>query len=298
MPVEKRKKGPDSAKKNEEKDAKKKDDKKEAEVAKPPSFMERHVLKVQMGLMVLAFLFSVVPRLLQGHDRFRFEDSYKDPIAWTTHFAKNYTTLARDWGVTLPINVSARLHQQVGQASVEQAKVLDVGAGSGLVGMELHRLGFRHVTGIDIVPEILEEAEHTGAYEHLYTADAEALPMKFENASFDAVLCVSTAGYLGRGESGEGGPVLDHAREAKGPPAEASRVDKLLKEWLRVLKPGGVLGITVEELLKLTWEEAFSEFQTAGLLTALSTDTGLFMPFNGDKWCAEQKVHMYFLAKA
>merc|ERR1711904_27163 len=108
------------------------------------------------------------------------------------------------------------------------------------------RLGVSHITALEVVPEILEEANATGAYERVIQADLEAVPLELGSASFDAVVCVATAGYLGRGERDEHGPALDHKREAKGPQAEASRVDNLLKEWLRLLKPGGVLALTAE----------------------------------------------------
>jgi ubiquinone/menaquinone biosynthesis C-methylase UbiE len=276
---------------------KEKDDKKEAGPKKAPTFLEKHVLKIQLSLMFVACLVSVVPRMLQGHDRYRFEDSYKDPIAWHRHFAKEYSSLFSEWEYQLHTNASVRLHSLLGRAD-DSISVLDVGAGSGLVGMELKRLGIKHITGVDVVSEILEQANETGAYERAIAADAEHLPMELPSASFDAVMCIGTVGYLGRGERDENGPALDHSREAKGPPAEASRVEKLLQEWLRVLKPGGILGITAEVLLKSPWEDALHKLREEGHLTHLEASGPLlFVPKNMDKWISEQKVHMYFNQK-
>lgn len=299
-------KGPDSAK-GKEKDAKK-DDKKAVEDEKELNFiqrmqkkLEKHVLKVQIGLMFMAFLFSVIPRYLQGHDSYRFDDSYKDPVAWYTQFAQDYNSiLVGKWNYSLHINVSERLHQHVGHAKAEAATVLDVGSGSGLVGKELKRLGFQHVTGVDVVQEMVAVANATGAYERVVATDVEGIlaPMSFLNSSFDAVLCVGTAGYLGRGESDEFGPILDRTREKDKPQAEASRLDKLLKEWLRMLKPGGYLGITLETSLMVSWQEAFHEMVQAGSLAALGTSVPLdFVPGNGDVYTASEKVHMYFYQK-
>lgn len=285
------------------KDAKGDDKKKDNDTKKEPAektFMEKHILKVQMGLMTVAFLASVVPRVLQGHDRYRFEDSYKDPVAWHRQFAKEYTSLFKEWGYGLHVNASERLQGLLVHAGVEaaSARVLDVGAGTGLVGVELQRLGFQHVQGIDVVPEILMEANATGAYEHVVVADAEVMPMEFANSSFDVVLCIGTLGYLGRGEIDENGPALDHSRTSKGPQAEAARAEKLLKEWLRVLKPTGILGLTAEVMLKGAWEEAFHALQEVGLLKSLEVSGPLsLVPLNGDKYTAEEKAHMYFLQK-
>jgi SAM-dependent methyltransferase len=284
-----------AAGKAKEKDAKR-DSKKETEEKKEPTFLEKHVLKIQLALLFVAFLTSVIPRLQQGHDRYRFEDSYKDPIAWHRHFAKEYVSLLDQWGYTLHVNVSRRLHGFLSDAT--GASVLDIGAGSGLVGVELQRLGVPHITALDVVPEILEEANATGAYENVIQADVEAVPLELVSASFDAVVCVAAAGYLGRGERDEHGPSLDHKREAKGPQAEASRVDNLLKEWLRLLKPGGVLALTAEVLLKDSWEEALRRLQQDGSVTHLDSIGPVdFLPNNSDRWTSEQTVFLYFYRK-
>src|SRR3954471_12264657 len=41
----------------------------------------------------------------------------------------------------------------------ESLRVLDLGAGNGIVGEELDRLGAGHVVGVDIIPEAAEAAE-------------------------------------------------------------------------------------------------------------------------------------------
>jgi len=75
-------------------------------------------------------------------------------------------------------------------------------------------------------------------------------------------------------------------------------VEKLLRGWLRVLKPSGILGLTSEVLLKSPWEEAFHALEQNGSITHLESRASLnFLPLNGDKWTAEQTVHMYFYQK-
>ena len=43
-----------------------------------------------------------------------------------------------------------------------QLRVLDVGAGNGMVGEELDRMGAKHIVGVDIIPEAAEAAQRTG----------------------------------------------------------------------------------------------------------------------------------------
>lgn len=94
-----------------------------------------------------------------------------------------------------------------------EAKVLDAGAGTGLVGVELKHLGFSDITAIDISTGMLEVARGTGAYR---TVKREVLgePLSYDRDAFDAVISVGTL-------------TIGHA-----PPDS-------LDELIRVTKPGG-----------------------------------------------------------
>jgi SAM-dependent methyltransferase len=93
------------------------------------------------------------------------------------------------------------------------AKVLDAGAGTGLVGVELKKLGFTNLTAIDISTGMLDIARDTGAY---VAVKREVLgePLSYATDEFDAVISVGTL-------------TIGHA-----PP-------KSLDELIRVTKPGG-----------------------------------------------------------
>ena len=104
------------------------------------------------------------------------------------------------------------------------ARVLDVACGSGGPTLRLTRLAGCHVVGIDIQAEGVAaaraEAERVGLTAHATFEQHDASqPLPFPDASFDAVLCIDAINHL---------------------------PDRLavLREWRRVLKPGGRLVFT------------------------------------------------------
>lgn len=98
----------------------------------------------------------------------------------------------------------------------KKAKVLDVGVNTGTIALPLLKLGCR-VKGIDLVPELVEQAKRNGVFAE--QGEAEDLS-RYEDESFDVVICAE---------------VLEHL------------YDPLLavEEAFRVLKPGGRYLITV-----------------------------------------------------
>ncbi|BEI80835.1 hypothetical protein CcaverHIS002_0113640 [Cutaneotrichosporon cavernicola] len=77
-------------------------------------------------------------------------------------------------------------------------KVLDAGCGTGLVGVELRKLGFNNIDGIDLSQGMLAQAAKTGAYASLTKADLSgqlAIPGDYYNAT----ICVGTLteGHVG-----------------------------------------------------------------------------------------------------
>lgn len=108
------------------------------------------------------------------------------------------------------------------------ARVLDIGTGIGLLPLVLAEQGALSVVGIDISPEMLELAEYmrlsqpssTNSRVSFRLAPAHALP--FQDETFDAVTMRL---------------VLNHVR----------RPERILREAVRVLKPGGV--VIMAELL-------------------------------------------------
>ncbi|MBA4732584.1 MAG: class I SAM-dependent methyltransferase, partial [Candidatus Thioglobus sp.] len=104
--------------------------------------------------------------------------------------------------------------------SDKNQKIIDVGCGTGLVGLELSKLGYTNFDGVDISKEMIDIAINRG-YRSLFLGNLnESLPL--EGNSYDAALCVGvfTHGHVG-----------------------PSR----LEELTRVIKPEGLVCFTVNE---------------------------------------------------
>ncbi|MEC7596053.1 MAG: class I SAM-dependent methyltransferase [Pseudomonadota bacterium] len=99
-------------------------------------------------------------------------------------------------------------------------KIIDVGCGTGLVGLELQKLGYTNFDGIDISKDMIDIAIDRG-YQELFLGNLnDSLPI--ESDSYDAVLCVGvfTHGHVGPGR---------------------------LKELSRIVKSDGLVCFTVNE---------------------------------------------------
>ena len=99
-------------------------------------------------------------------------------------------------------------------------RIIDVGCGTGLVGVELEKGGFSNFDGIDISQEMIDIAKQR-VYSKLFIGSLnDSLPC--ENNEYDAALWVGvfTHGHVG-----------------------SDRLDELV----RIVKPGGIICFTVNE---------------------------------------------------
>ena len=117
--------------------------------------------------------------------------------------------------------------------------ILDVGAGTGLVGEFLYRTGNKKIIGIDISSEMLEQAKLKGCYSSLMKADVtKRIPLK--NNSIGAVVSAGTFTH------GHVGP-------------------DAFDELLRITKPGGlfVLSINSKVFIKNGFKEKFFKIKNS-----------------------------------
>ena len=142
--------------------------------------------------------------------------------------------------------------------------ILDVGAGTGLVGELLYRKDHKNIIGIDISSEMLQQAKLKGCYSSLIEADiTKKIPLK--NNSIGAVV---SAGTFTHGHVG------------------ADSFDELL----RITKPGGlfVLSINSKFFIKNGFQEKFLRIKK-------NISTPIFNEFNAhgkhnDKKFSEIKI--------
>lgn len=100
------------------------------------------------------------------------------------------------------------------------APILDAGAGTGLVGAFLAERGFTELIGVDLSPEMLEQARRKGCYRALMCrdlADADLVPQR----SLGAVVSVGTV-------------TPKHVEEGS-----------LLRGWASWVRPGGLVCLSV-----------------------------------------------------
>ncbi|WP_316901533.1 class I SAM-dependent methyltransferase [Pseudodesulfovibrio indicus] len=102
-----------------------------------------------------------------------------------------------------------------------EAKILDAGCGTGLVGQAMHHMGYRRIEAMDYCRDMLDVAEEKRVYENVFRADMNRELTISDNA-YDATICVGTFTYA-------------HV----GPDA--------FDELVRITRPGGYVCFTVRD---------------------------------------------------
>ena len=87
------------------------------------------------------------------------------------------------------------------ETSAEDLRILDLGAGNGMVGEELAEMGADSIVGVDIIEEAAEAAERDrpGLYDNYHVVDMTALKenqrRKLTEYRFNALTCVAALGF-------------------------------------------------------------------------------------------------------
>ena len=75
----------------------------------------------------------------------------------------------------------------------DQIKIIDAGAGTGLIGVELKKLGYTNLCALDISAEMLKEAKEKEIYNEFICASLSEPPIpQIETGQFDALICAAT----------------------------------------------------------------------------------------------------------
>ncbi|MER8856004.1 class I SAM-dependent methyltransferase [Mesorhizobium australicum] len=142
--------------------------------------------------------------------------------------------------------------------------ILDAGCGTGLVGVELERLGFRLIDGIDLSEAMAEQARQTAVYRHVRgNADLNGPLSEYSSSSYDITVCCGVF-------------TLGHVR----PDA--------LRELARVTRPNGfIIASTRKSYAEATsFEDEVRRLQDAGVLVKTQC-------LNDGKYLAEEGAHYW-----
>ena len=122
--------------------------------------------------------------------------------------------------------------------------IIDVGCGTGLVGLQLNKLGYKNLDGVDISQKMIDIAIDRGYGSLLLGNLNETLPV--ESNKYEAALCVGvfTHGHVGPNR---------------------------LKELARIVKPGGVVCFTVNEdvYASFGFDDAIKSLELTGIWKVL-----------------------------
>jgi predicted TPR repeat methyltransferase len=165
-------------------------------------------------------------------------------------WATSYDADMASHDFTAPRLVAERVPKYLNSSSpaLEITQILDAGCGSGAVGLELSKLGFKAIDGLDLSQGMLNVAAKLGVYRHLKIADLTE-KLQFEDGVYDALVCCGT---------------FTHGHVGKEP----------LEDFVRVVKSKGVLVATV---LESFWDQGGFEKEVdrlvkEGLVDVLEKD--------------------------
>ena len=108
--------------------------------------------------------------------------------AWAAHYDADVTEIV---GWRAPLEAAAVAAHYIPKA----ARILDAGAGTGLVGEALAARGSRDIVAADLTRKMLDLARAKGVYREHHKVDLTK-PLNFPDASFDALLSIGTSGYV------------------------------------------------------------------------------------------------------
>ncbi len=145
--------------------------------------------------------------------------------------------------------------------------IVDLGCGTGLVGLHLRDHGFTNIDGIDLSLAMTEIAARRGVYRRFIAADLTA-PLPIADAAYGAAICngTFTSGHVG---------------------AES------LAEIVRIIEPGGVLCCAVHHSVweAMGFRDTFAALAGDGALAEIRIEPAAFYETSTDdgRLCAFRK---------
>jgi len=145
----------------------------------------------------------------------------KDSIKLYKSWAKTYDEdFAKYLNYLSPLKITNYFKKN---ATINDQPILDVGAGTGLLGELLYKINFKNIIGIDISEEMLKEARLKNCYSSLIRADlTKKIPMRNESVGAIVSTGTFTHGHIG---------------------------PETLDELLRIIKPNGLFILSIHSEL-------------------------------------------------
>lgn len=81
------------------------------------------------------------------------------------------------------------------QKTKEDIKIIDVAAGTGLVGEELYKLGFINLDALDMSSQMLKEAKKKNVYKRFFCLPVDGRQIsQFDTGEYNALICLNAFG--------------------------------------------------------------------------------------------------------
>ena len=143
----------------------------------------------------------------------------EDVAAYYDEWALNnkYDKDMEAWNYTGPKETSETFNKYQKNKNIE---IFDAGCGTGLVAVELKKMGYQNFYGADISQKLLDLVPQ-GLFKSLERIDLNK-KLIYEDDKFDTVFCVGTFTF-------------GHVKA------------KALSEFTRIVKSGGIIGFTINE---------------------------------------------------
>jgi len=187
-----------------------------------------------------------------------------DVAQYYDDWADDYDRTLADWRYEAPDRVAETLQAELTPAAV----ILDAGCGTGLSGRALAAAGFNCVDGMDVSARSVEIARSLGVYRDVAQVDMQKLPLPYADDTYDGLACVGVLTYV--------------------PDSDA-----ILREFSRVLKPGGLMVLTQRDdiLAERDFPATLKALEEAGVLSAHHVSEPMpYLPEN-EEFGDEVRVH-------
>ena len=90
-------------------------------------------------------------------------------------------------------SLDGALNDNFPEKAKDDLKIIDVGAGTGLIGIELQKLGYSNLHALDISPKMLREAKKRDIYKRFFcVALSDQQVPEIQTREFDAVICAGS----------------------------------------------------------------------------------------------------------